>query len=457
MRTLLLSCYELGHQPLSLAWPLAALEQAGYSARALDLSVAPLRGRDIRDADVFAISVPMHTALRLGVDVARRIRKKNPDAHIAFYGLYAWMNAPYLFDEGLVDSVIGGEAEPALVSLVTALTNGTPTEDVPGVYTTPPQTPPHLPRVSLPVPSRTELPLPEHYARLMEDGTAWLAGYAETTRGCLHTCAHCPVVPVYGGRFFAVPLETVMADIHQQVAEGVRHISFGDPDFLNGPTHALRVARALHAAFPHVTFDATIKVEHIVKYPDVLAKLRKLGAIFVISAFESVSDLVLHRLKKGHTRLEMDTALEILRAAELPVQPTWVAFTPWTTIDDYLDMLTWVRERRLITHVPIVQYAIRLLVPPQSILLTDPDVDAWLGKLDAANFTYRWDHPDPRMDDLYRRVAHLAEGYADADPYDAFRALETLAYEVAGRTPSAWVLPERILPPPPRLTEDWFC
>jgi radical SAM superfamily enzyme YgiQ (UPF0313 family) len=203
----------------------------------------------------------------------------------------------------------------------------------------------------------------------MVDGEAHLAGYVESSRGCLHTCRHCPVVPVYNGRFFIIPQETVLADIRQQVAAGARHISFGDPDFLNGPGHALNITRALHREFPDVTFDFTTKVEHILEKRHLFPELADLGCSFVISAFEAVSDEVLGHLDKGHTVADMEEALAIVAEAGMAIQPTWVAFTPWTSLDDYLDLLTWIREQNLIQHVPAVQLAVRLLIPPHSALL----------------------------------------------------------------------------------------
>src|SRR5437870_10965765 len=86
---LLLSCYELGHQPLGLASPLAFLQRAGFAPAALDLAVEPLDSDAVRRARLVALSVPMHTALRLGGEAARRIRALQPSAHVAFYGHYA--------------------------------------------------------------------------------------------------------------------------------------------------------------------------------------------------------------------------------------------------------------------------------------------------------------------------------------------------------------------------------
>ncbi len=127
----------------------------------------------------------------------------------------------------------------------------------------------------------------------MRDGIAIPAGYTEATRGCHHTCLHCPVVPVYQGRFFAIPRPTVLDDIRRQVRAGVGHITFGDPDFLNGPTHALRICREMHAEFPGVTFDFTARIEHLLQHRDLLPEFRELGCVFVLSAVEIVSDRIL--------------------------------------------------------------------------------------------------------------------------------------------------------------------
>ncbi|MBX3001506.1 MAG: radical SAM protein [Caldilineaceae bacterium] len=456
---LLLSCYELGHQPLSLAWPLAMLRAEGMDVAAVDLAVDAFPEALAEKADLVGIAVPMLTALRIGVDAARRVRTLNPGAHICFYGLYAWMNADYLLrgDDPVADSVLAGEAELALTALARTLRHGGDPSTVPGVTTVERSADPLLSRVDLLTPDRSLLPGLDRYARYMADGEARLAGYVEATRGCLHTCRHCPVVPIYNGRFFAVPAETVLADIRQQVDAGAQHITFGDPDFLNGPGHARRIARSLHERFPAVTFDFTTKVEHILEHPDLIAELAGYGATFVVSAFESTTDLVLSKLDKGHTVADMERALRILRDAGIAPQPTWMPFTPWTSLDDYLHMLSWIRAQGLIPYVPAVQLSIRMLAPPGSALLDDPDVGAWIGPLDAANFTYRWDHPDPRVDELQRQVTRIAAHTGDDDPYAAFAAVERAAYALADQAQPEPVSAPYFIVQPPKLSEHWFC
>src|SRR5262245_19694229 len=117
---LLVAWYELGHQRLTLAWPAAFLERRGYAPAVMDLAVEPFDAEKVRRARVVAVSVPMHTALRLGVRVAERVREINPGCHLAFYGLYATLNADYLKSHG-VDSVLAGQVEQARVDLVDAL------------------------------------------------------------------------------------------------------------------------------------------------------------------------------------------------------------------------------------------------------------------------------------------------------------------------------------------------
>ncbi len=456
---LLISCYELGHQPLHLAMLATMLEQAGYQPVPVDTAVETLSDEAICHARFVAISVPMHTALRLGQQVAQRVRRLNPAAHICFYGLYALLNAEYLLRDS-IDSAIGGEYEEPLLRLIAALEEDA-SPVVPGVYTRESRSKPSLKRTPFVVPARHSLPSLERYAHLERDGVAVAAGYTETTRGCKHTCLHCPVTPVYGGRFFAIPAAIVLADIRAQVAQGARHITFGDPDFLNGPTHALRITRALHDEFPEVTFDATIKVEHLLKYRHLLPELRANGCIFIVSAVESLNDTVLHHLDKGHSSADVASVFALMEEVGIPLRPSLMPFSPWETLDSYIALLAFFEEHHLIEHVDPVHFSIRLLVPPGSALLDVPDSQQWIGELDEEAFTYRWQHPDPRMDTLQREVARVVEK-AERDkmhPGETFFSIKELAFAAKGERIvlnnalthySTW----NILP---HLTEAWFC
>lgn len=449
---------------MAVAMPLGFLERAGFSPAAIDVSVEPLDVEKVSRARFVGIAVPMHTALRLGVYVVKRVRKINPDAIICLYGLYAGLNADYLLDNG-ADFCIAGEYETPLRALVEMASNKedsslTEESGLPdGVIGHRVKARPFLKRLSFSPPSRKPLPVLNSYARLAHRGEHRLVGYAEGSRGCKYFCTHCPIPPVYDGRFFVVPQEIVLDDICRQVQAGAAHITFGDPDFLNGPTHSLRLVRAMHAEFPSLTFDFTTKVEHIIKHRDMFPEFSQLGCLFAVSAVESLSDHVLQILEKNHTRRDIEEAIEIVRGADISLRPTWVAFTPWTALHDYLDVFEFVSKRDLIDHVDPVQYAVRLLIPPGSHLLKRDAMKPHLGSLDQSAFSYHWSHPDPRMDELHKTVSALAErdSQAGVDPCETFYSIWELAASLQGGAPPERRTSRRESERAPRLTEPWFC
>jgi radical SAM superfamily enzyme YgiQ (UPF0313 family) len=458
-QVLILSCYELGHQPVAAATAGAFLTRAGFRPDVLDLSVEPLDPDKVARARLVAVSVPMHTALRRGVAAARRVRSLRPQAHVCFYGLYAVLNAGYLLD-GLADSVIGGEFEEPLTRLAQALARGEPPE-LEGVGVAGRPAAPYLKRLPFPIPQRALLPPLERYARLAHGGRTRLAGAVEASRGCLHHCRHCPIPPVYSGRFFAVPREVVLEDIRQLVALGATHVSFADPDFLNGPTHALRVVRAMREEFAELTFDCTTKIEHIVRHRAMFPELAARGCLFVVSAVESLSDRVLGHLAKGHTREDVFRAVGILRQTGIALRPSLVPFTPWATLGDYEELLDWIEDDDLIDHIDPVQLSIRLLVPPGSLLLELPAMKPHLRGAEPENFVHAWEHPDSRMDALHHTVSSIVREAARSDePAEAtfgrIRRATAAASGFGDRVPPR-TRPAHLAAASPRLTEPWFC
>src|SRR5215813_3296345 len=456
---LLVSCYELGHQPAGIAMPLALLQRAGYHTETLDVSVEGFDEDKAKRARFVGISVPMHTALRLGLRLAEQIRRLNPGTHICFYGLYASLNSEYLLG-GVADSVIGGEFEEALLEQVRSVLQENETADE-RLRKATNHSVSVLARLNFATPDRRMLVPLDHYAKLEFRGEQRLAGYVEASRGCLHLCTHCPIPPVYNGRFFIIPKTVVLEDIRGFVAAGAQHITFGDPDFLNGPRHSLEIARAMHQEFPEVTFDLTAKIEHILKHRNLIPEFARAGCIFVVSAVESLSNTVLKHLDKGHTKEDVTEALLILRGEGISFRPTFVSFTPWGTLDDYIDMLEFIESEGLIDNVDPVQYSIRLLIPPGSLILSQQDSSRWLGSLVQDSFSYEWKHPDPIMDELHRRVSALVEGAAsnNEDTRRTFYEILQLAYETSGEATekriAQYANPLRLRPP--RLTEAWFC
>jgi len=468
MRVLLISTYDLGRQPFGLASPAAWLREAGVDVRLADVSRERLRQDDVQAARLVAFFLPMHTATRLAIPVMERVRAWNPGARLCAYGLYAPLNAALLRERGVTD-IFGGEFEAGLRDLAIEMSSAGEEGEkkLPGNLTTPDlKVGPTgegdggagaVPRLAFRTPDRAGLPDLSRYAALQIGAERRTAGYTEASRGCKHLCRHCPIVPVYNGRFRVVPVPVVMADIRAQVAAGARHITFGDPDFFNGIGHATAVVDAFGREFPGVSFDVTIKVEHLLRQAGALPRLREAGCAFVTSAVESIDDAVLARLEKGHTREDVERAVALCREAGLVLAPTFVAFTPWTTLRSYCELLETIARLDLIDQVAPIQLAIRLLVTEGSRLLALEDLRALIGGFDPRSLTYPWRHPDPRADALQERLAGLVGVELSASRRGTFERVWHEAHEAAGLHGP----PELPAPRPrtavPYLNEPWYC
>jgi len=403
----LISTYELGRQPFGLASPAAWLRGRGHQVTMFDLARQPMEEAAVRGASLVALYLPMHTATRLAVQLIPALRELNPRAHLCGYGLYAAMNAGYLHMLG-VSTILGGEFEEGLAHLAQRLDyaairngNGASTKTQPEPLIS-------LARQKFIVPDRQGLPSPAKYAHVvLPSGEHRIAGYTEASRGCKHLCRHCPIVPVYNGVFRIVDREVVLADIRHQVKAGAQHLTFGDPDFFNGIGHAMALVEALHREFPLLTYDVTIKIEHLLKHKEHLPKLRDTGCLFITSAVESVDDEVLRRLDKGHTRADFLEVHRIFRELGMVLQPTFVPFTPWTALDGYLDLLGVLLENNLIENVAPIQLAIRLLIPAGSRLLELADVRCLVGPFDPSALLYPWRNSDPRVDELGEQIEEI--------------------------------------------------
>lgn len=448
-RVALINPYELGRQSFAIAEPAAWLRRAGFEVCTLDLSRERLDMERLAGCGLVAIHLGMHTATRIATEVLPRVRAQLPDAHLCAFGLYAPNNTTLLREHG-VRSQFGGECEPQLVALAEALRAGEKPDLAAEVS---------LARIDFITPDRSDMLPLSSYAKLqLPDGSERVTGFADASRGCKHTCRHCPVVPVYQGHFRIVPVDVVMADVRQQVAAGAQHISFGDPDFFNGSSHAVRVTEALHAEFPELTYDCTIKVEHLVRRPELIETLATTGCLWVTTAVESLDEAVLDKLDKGHTREEFLFALERLRAHGIAMAPTFIPFTPWTTLESYLELLETLVEQGLVNSVPPVQLMIRLLVPGASAMLGIDGFEALLEPFDPKTLGYPWHHADPRVDALQQEICDLI-GKAEANEESreaifarlwvaAHAALERSAPSLAGRA---------LGDPIPALDEPWYC
>ncbi len=447
MKVVLLSTYDLGRPPVGLASPAAWLRRAGFDVHIVDVSREVLAPDVVTDAGLVAAYLPMHTATRLALPVLDDVRQRAPSAVLCAYGLYAPLNETLLRDSG-VSVIIGPESEQHLVDIARDIADGRPLRSVDTHA---------IPRLERIAPDRAGLPSLDHYASLvMPDGSRRLAGTTEASRGCKHRCRHCPIVPVYDGQFRITTADVVLEDIAAQVTQGAQHVTFNDPDFFNGPSHARRVVEALHARWPELTYDVTIKVEHLLRHRTLLPVLRETGCLFVTSAVESVDDEVLARLEKGHTRHDVFAAVRACRDEGLTLSPTFVAFTPWTSLEGYRDLLDTIEGLDIVEHVAPVQLGIRLLITQGSRLLELPDIEARIAPFDPVTLTYPWRHDDARVDVLQTAVMRTASTAHDRTRSEVFADVRAMAAAADGFPVPAIAAPSNRAPIP-HINEPWYC
>jgi radical SAM superfamily enzyme YgiQ (UPF0313 family) len=444
MRLLLVSTYELGRQPVHLASPTAALAEAGIDVVAVDLAVEDWDMARLDDADAVAFSVPMHTAMRLAIPLARDLRRQRPGIPVAFYGLYAGVGQDQVVGD-VADAVFVGEYEPALVEWATTIGSGS---DRTGVSWSRGRSKFHRPE-------RSGLPWYDNYARLEWMGEARLAAAVEASHGCRHRCRHCPIPVVYDGRMRVVGANSVLADIDQLAADGIQHVTFADPDFFNAPRYSMNLLREAHGAHPELTFDLTVKVEHILAHRSLWPEMGELGVLFVVSAFESTDDRTLGILDKNHTAADMSEAVAVLRSSGIHVRPTWLPFFPWTTPTDLTGIVGFIDDHRLWSATDPVQLTIKLLIPEGSLLETHPAVVPYLTAYQSESLTWSWRFADQITEQLHGELDSIAADASDCGA-EASDTLHVMRGRV-GEITAVDLAPMPSSPPAPRLTESWFC
>ncbi len=460
MRILAISTYDLGTQPLILARIKSELRDPLYEVRTIDLSLSELTNDDISWPEVVIFSIPMHTAMALTKELVTKIRSLRDDIKLCFFGLYA----PAALSANLLstnDIAIAGTGFDTLISWLKTLTANSNKQYEHGkVYvdigTVQPKN--HL------LPDRSSLPSLESYVHYLADGVTKTVATLEVVSGCSHHCRHCPVPVIYKGKTRKAPEEEILADARQQIENGASHIHFSDPDFFNRPQYGMSIMSRLKSDFPHLSFDATIKISHILKYRHLLKDLSEKDCNLLIAALEQVNNDTLKILDKGHTKEEAELAFRLLRELGIEPRPSLLPFTPWTTPYDIVELLDFIYENDLVWNVDPVQWSIRLLLPPGSLLLdsTERTLLSSLGELSEDGLSYEWKSPEPVLDELAREIGVLAEDAVDDSPQDAyfrirklvFDTLKITYYEPKIKESSMSKIPGNLRP---KLSENWFC
>ena len=428
MKILLLSFYDLGKQPKIISELHKKLDNGSNQIDVVDYSIEE-KNLTLDNYDVLGIYASMHTASVLAEQYLRD--RKLPNKLFVF-GLYANVFSEMFSNFQSIHSFDSDELESLLE-----------------VQLNPNYSFKHS------VPDRTILPSITDYSHIVDGSNNLIAGSVETTYGCKHECTHCPVPIEFKGMFKTFGTEKIITDVTNQVEEGAKHISFNDPDFFNGPKHALKILQLLNEKHPSITYDSTIKVEHILKYPDYFQELKNLNMLFVISAFETTNDHVLNILQKNHSFNDLNKAVELSLENKIDIRPTWMPFSPWTEQNDLISIIKLIENYKLRETVDPIQLTIKLLVPKNSLILKRPEMKEYLLDYDPSSFSYAWKYKFPNIDNIQNELFTYVLQHESENEYTQYLGLVDI---LESHTNETLLISEkysqRIVP---KLSETWFC
>ncbi|WP_298209378.1 radical SAM protein [Ferrimicrobium sp.] len=441
MSVLFISTYELGHQPQLAAEVAAELPEG--SLEVLDMAKTPLSVaiEAINRASRVILTAPMLTGALVARDLLASLDHDQPERQLIVVGLYATV-----LKESLQDPPAALWLNRATAAELATLVQHPSVSAQPGI---PKATGRRAYRVN-----RTPLMGLDSYRSVRIANQDLVTGYLETSVGCRHRCLHCPVAAIWNGRIAINDAEAVIADGLAQIEAGAQHLSFGDPDFLNAPKHSLKVLTTLAQKAPWVTFDITTKISEILRHRDLLSTLAASHVNFVISAVESLNDDVLAHLDKGHTAADVSVARDLLYANGVAMHPTFVPFTPWTTMGDLVDIVDFIVESDLVQVVEPIQYSIELLTPTNSLL---PVNETDFGPYDASVMGYTVRYQDERLPRLRDRLYQLAAQAGEDSFETTFAQIVTAVYEANGLSAQCVRTPKVSAPSTAVMSEPWFC
>src|SRR2546430_495510 len=164
-------------------------------------------------------------------------------------------------------------------------------------------------------------------------------------------------------------------------------------------------------------------------------------------------------MDKGHTREDFIRVVKMFRELGMTLHPTFVPFTPWTTLDGYRDLLRVIAEQGVIENVAPIQLGIRLLIPEGSRMLELDDVRLIVGPFDPQSLAYPWKNADPRLDALSETVQEIAAAAEQQKESRSatFQRIWKVAHASAGRSAPRIDSSARSRASVPFLSEPWYC
>ncbi len=253
----------------------------------------------IKWADVVGMNIASNYGALNYAILIRQIKRLNPGAFIMAGGHHANMFPQRWLDMG-VNLIATGESELMYADLIREIEGKRRFDKVPGVawkedgefVRTP--SPPQLEFLDeSPYPNWDMVNFEAHPCRV--SGKKGYVGAIETSRGCQFRCKFCATPVYWKGTQRYKSISRVLREAENLLERKVSQINVVDDGFGNDVEYAIELADAFRRMDRDFIWNAFLRVDTVLKRPDLIDKLGRSGFTATLLGFESLNEEVLAR------------------------------------------------------------------------------------------------------------------------------------------------------------------
>lgn len=320
--------YNMDFPPINLTSIASYLTDLEVEVNILDAKILNLNYRKLKkkiakfNPDLVGVSVFVSASINLCYDVARAVKEVNPDCVVVFGGRHPTWVPEETLGVKEVDYLVRGEGELTFRELII---NGSP-ENINGISYKSNGKIVHNPDRAL-LQDFANIRFP---ARHLTKGNKYKMFTVrletiETSRGCPHKCVFCTTHKFNNGLWRPRPVDRIITEL-KMISHNRRitDIFFVDDNLTANTNRIIELCDKIikckeKREINDFKFFAQIRVDSVVKSPEMVKKMAEAGFWVVFIGVESVSEETLKEMNKGLTFDKVLDGLKILHDNDILV------------------------------------------------------------------------------------------------------------------------------------------
>jgi len=342
------------YPPLGLAYLAAVLDRKGIENDLIDSEAkgysVPQLEKEVKKRNPEIICLTGTTpSIESVFRCARALKKSLPQSTILIGGPHASALPEDCINRDGIDIVIVGEGEMTIVELVAALDSGAPLKGVKGLcYKENGKTVMTSPREliedinSIPFPARYKLDLDKYVGSIGLPKVGRIATVM-TSRGCPYQCTYCSSHIIWKGRLRMRSAENVLQELEELVERyHVKAIMFKDDTLAVNKQRLKDICRGMMDRKMNLLWSCSSRVDNVNK--ELLELMHRAGCRLIEFGFESGSQRVLDRMKKGTSLDQARQAVKWCKEIGISINGFFMIGNPQETIEDVEKTIEFAKE-----------------------------------------------------------------------------------------------------------------